>query len=65
MTGTVKWYDAHKGFGFITPDGGGPDVFVHNSVLPDGVQTLADGAAVEYDTQPTPRGDKVVSLTLK
>lgn len=65
MTGTVKWFDPEKGFGFITPAAGGPDVFVHHSVLPDGVRALSEGQTVEYETQSTNRGDKVVSLALK
>jgi CspA family cold shock protein len=65
MTGTVKWFDPQKGFGFIMPDGGGPDVFVHHAVLPAGLKTLDDGQAVEYETESTPRGEKVVSLALK
>lgn len=65
MEGTVKWFDPQKGFGFLVPDGGGPDVFVHHSVLPEDVRTLAEGQPVEYETEPTPRGEKVVSLKLK
>ncbi len=65
MTGKVKWFDPQKGFGFITPDAGGPDVFMHHSMLPPGVRTLPDGQAVEYETESTPRGEKVVSMTLK
>jgi CspA family cold shock protein len=63
-TGIVKWFDPAKGFGFITPDGGGPDVFVHHSVLPEGARTLDEGRKVDYETESTPRGDKVVILTL-
>lgn len=63
--GSVKWFDPKKGFGFITPDGGGPDVFMHASVLPEGMQSLAEGQAVEYEVETTPRGAKVVQVTLK
>ncbi|MBI4579923.1 MAG: cold-shock protein [Planctomycetes bacterium] len=62
--GTVKWFDPAKGFGFITPEGGGPDVFVHHSVLPEGVRSLTEGQAVRYEVESTPRGAKVASLQL-
>jgi CspA family cold shock protein len=48
--GTVKWFSDKKGFGFITPDGGGDDLFVHHSnISMDGFKTLRDGQAVEYE----------------
>ncbi len=48
-TGTVKWFNADKGYGFITPDDGGKDLFVHHSEIKvDGFATLADGQKVEY-----------------
>lgn len=48
--GTVKWFNDEKGFGFITPEGGGDDLFVHHSnIEADGFRTLQDGAAVEYE----------------
>lgn len=48
--GTVKWFDAGKGFGFITPDDGGKDLFVHHSeIKSDGYSTLNDGQKVEYE----------------
>ena len=48
-TGTVKWFDNKKGFGFITPSEGGKDLFVHMSEIQmDGFKTLADGQDVEY-----------------
>ena len=48
--GTVKWFNAEKGFGFITPDSGGQDLFVHFSAIQnDGYRTLDEGQAVEYE----------------
>lgn len=63
-TGSVKWFDPAKGFGFIMPDDGSPDVFVHQSVLPEGARTLDEGRQIEYETESTPRGDKVTRLIL-
>ena len=49
-TGTVKWFNADKGFGFITPDDGGKDLFVHHSeVKISGYATLSDGQKVEFE----------------
>ena len=49
-TGTVKWFNDQKGFGFITPDDGSKDCFVHHSAIQsDGFRTLAEGARVEFD----------------
>lgn len=49
-TGTVKWFDSTKGFGFITPDEGGQDLFVHHSEIQmEGYATLDDGQKVEYE----------------
>ncbi|KDD72850.1 hypothetical protein H632_c2814p0, partial [Helicosporidium sp. ATCC 50920] len=50
--GTVKWFNATKGFGFITPSEGGEDIFVHQTAIKsDGFRSLADGASVEYATE--------------
>ncbi len=49
-TGTVKWFSDQKGYGFITPDGGGKDLFVHHSnIMSDGFRTLREGQRVQYE----------------
>lgn len=56
QTGIVKWFQNTKGFGFIGPDGGGDDVFVHFSAIDmDGYKTLSEGDRVEYDVEPSDR----------
>lgn len=64
--GTVKWFNADKGFGFITPDDGGKDLFVHHSeVKVDGYATLNDGQKVQFDVgegQKGPCANNVVPL---
>lgn len=60
-TGKVKWYDVEKGFGFLSRDDGG-DVFVHGSVLPDGVPSLKPGARVEFGVVDGKRGEQALSL---
>jgi len=51
QSGTVKWFNTEKGFGFIVPDNGGQDVFVHQtSIKADGFRSLAEGEAVEFST---------------
>ena len=65
-TGTVKWFDAAKGYGFITPEDGGKDLFVHHSeIQTDGYATLNDGQQVEYEVgegQKGPCATKVVAV---
>ena len=62
-TGTVKWFNAEKGFGFIAVEGGGPDVFVHYSAIQsDGYRSLEEGQAVEFEItqgQKGPQADAV------
>ena len=56
MTGTVKWFNETKGFGFISNDEGGDDVFVHFSAIQgDGFKTLAEGQRVSYETEADPK----------
>ena len=55
--GVVKWFNAEKGFGFITPDEGGPDIFVHQTaVLAGGLRTLEEKARVRFDIAQGPKG---------
>lgn len=55
--GTVKWFSDQKGFGFITPDSGAKDVFVHHSaIIATGYRTLAEGDKVEYSVEEGPKG---------
>jgi CspA family cold shock protein len=62
-TGTVKFFNVTKGFGFISPEGGDRDVFVHVSALEAaGMRSLAEGQKVSFDIQPDARGSKAVNL---
>ena len=62
-TGTVKWFSDEKGFGFITPDEGSRDLFVHHtSITADGYRSLAEGAKVSYDAEAGDKGPKAVNI---
>ncbi len=63
--GTVKWFNESKGYGFITPSDGSPDVFVHYSVIQgDGFRTLKEGQNVEYESQDGPKGLQATKVTV-
>jgi CspA family cold shock protein len=63
-TGTVKFFNATKGFGFIAPDDGSKDVFVHiSAVEQSGMSTLSDGQKVNFDIEPDKRGQRAVNIS--
>ncbi|HJS47639.1 MAG TPA: cold-shock protein [Gemmatimonadales bacterium] len=64
MTGTVKWFNDAKGFGFITPENGGKDCFVHHTAIKaDGFRTLAEGDKVEFDLVQGAKGPAAENVT--
>ncbi|MFC0530392.1 cold-shock protein [Phytohabitans kaempferiae] len=64
-TGTVKWFNADKGFGFITQDGSGPDVFAHYSAIAaDGYRSLEENQRVEFDVQEGQKGPQAANIRL-
>ncbi|HEX8856601.1 MAG TPA: cold-shock protein [Thermoleophilaceae bacterium] len=64
-TGTVKWFSDEKGFGFVTPDEPGADLFVHHTgIVGDGYKSLAENSKVQYDSEPGDKGPKAVNVQL-
>jgi CspA family cold shock protein len=64
-TGTVKWFNDAKGYGFITPADGSKDVFVHfSAVSGDGFRSLAEGANVQFETEDGPKGPQAKTVTV-
>ena len=63
QTGTVKWFNDGKGFGFIAPDDGGKDLFAHYSeIKADGFKTLAEAQRVQYEVADGPKGPQAVNI---
>ncbi|OIO11588.1 MAG: cold-shock protein [Elusimicrobia bacterium CG1_02_63_36] len=63
MKGTVKWFNDQKGFGFITPEDGSKDVFVHHSAITmDGFKTLAENQQVEFEIEQTDKGPRAANV---
>ncbi len=64
-TGTVKWFNEEKGFGFITQDNGGPDVFVHfRAIQAEGFKTLKEGQAVSFNVEKGQKGLQAANVVL-
>ena len=64
-TGTVKWFSDDKGYGFITPDDEGKDLFVHHTAIAgSGFRSLAEGAKVSYETEQGPKGPSAGNVQL-
>jgi len=64
-TGTVKWFSNDKGYGFITPDDGGQDLFVHHTeIAGSGFKTLAEGAKVEFEVAQGQKGPQATDVHL-
>ena len=62
-TGKVKWFNDQKGFGFITPDDGSKDLFVHHSsIAGEGFKTLAENQAVEFEVQQSEKGPRAANV---
>lgn len=63
-TGTVKWFNESKGFGFITTEDGSKDVFVHfSAIASEGFRTLNEGQQVSFDVENGPKGPQAVNVT--
>ena len=68
LRGRIKWFNPEKGFGFVTPADGAPDVFLHISALQaSGIQTIREGQKISFDTEPDNRGKgpKAVNIELR
>ncbi|WOQ17512.1 cold-shock protein [Raineyella sp. W15-4] len=64
-TGTVKWFNAEKGFGFIAPEDGSPDVFAHFSAINStGYRSLNEGDRVEFETVDGPKGKQAANISV-
>ena len=64
-SGTVKWFNDSKGYGFIAPEDGGKDLFVHySSISGDGFKTLVEGAKVEYESRQGDKGPEATNVVL-
>lgn len=65
LNGSVKWFNSDKGFGFITPENGGKDLFVHFSgILGNNYRSLNEGDRVEYNVQQSPRGPSAIDVAV-
>ena len=63
ITGKVKWFSDHKGYGFITPDDGSKDSFVHHSSIQgEGFKTLTEGQRVEFEVEEGPKGPQATNV---
>jgi cold shock protein len=64
-TGSVKWFNESKGFGFITPDDGGKDAFVHfSAIASEGFRTLTEGQQVTFDLEDGPKGPQATNVKI-
>lgn len=61
--GTVKWFSDSKGYGFVTPDDGGQDVFIHHTAIEGtGFKSLAENDVVEFETEEGPKGPRAINV---